>query len=196
MAEHQSTGELLTNGQFANGDFLGWSVSDHEQIFLARQESGHVAVLMPVPYLSGISLRQRVTQERASGKYILTFWIRTSDKRGNAVPGIARNTNVHLWVHPLDEGVGYWYRLDPPAVQFWGRRVYHFLLEDRGTLQFEIYFNNYNARPDAQHFTPIEREGYEQLAVVDESPELVLPADSDVGDWPYAIRHVSLFKAA
>ncbi|VVE81285.1 hypothetical protein [Pandoraea sputorum] len=196
MAEHQSTGELLINRDFANGDFFGWSVSDPEKIFLARQESGHVAVLMHVPYASRIALQQQVTQERASGSYILSFWLRTSDKRGNAIPGLARNTTVHLWMHPLDGQVGYWDILDPAAAQFWGRRVYRFSLKDRGSIRFAIYFNNDNARLDTQRAMPIGREGYERLALVDESPDLVLPADSDVGQCPYAVRDVSLFKVA
>ncbi|VVE81283.1 hypothetical protein [Pandoraea sputorum] len=196
MIDQQSTGELLTNGHFATGDFSGWSVSDAEKIFLARQENGHVAVLMPLPYDTRVVLRQEVARQRASGSYIFSFWLRTSDKRGDALPDTTRKTTIHLWVHPLDGGTGHWVSLNPVAVPFWSKLVYRFSLEDRGEVRFEIYFNNESGRPDASHSLPIGREGYQQLAVIDESQDLVAPADADVGECPYAIRDVSLFKTA
>ncbi|VVE71024.1 hypothetical protein PAN31117_03898 [Pandoraea anapnoica] len=196
MADQQSTGELLTNGHFATGDFAGWSVTHPEDIFLARQEGTHVAVIMPVPYDARVLLRQEVVRERASGSYIFSFWLRTSDKRGDAFPDITRKTSIHLWLHPHDGGDGLWVILDPVAVPFWSKSVYRFSLKDRGRMRFEIYFNNENGRPDALRSPPIGREGYQQLDVIDESPDLVLPADFDVGDCPYAVRDVSLFKAA
>ncbi|MCE4059271.1 hypothetical protein LXM60_03500 [Pandoraea sputorum] len=196
MADQQSTGELLTNGHFATGDFSGWSVSDPENIFLARQESGHVAVLMPLPYDTRVVLRQEVVRQRASGSYIFSFWLRTSDKRGDALPDITRKTTIHLWVHPLDGGTGHWVALNPVAVPFWSKQVHRFSLEDRGEVRFEIYFNNESDRPDAHPWTQTGRENYRRLVVVDESPATDQSDVPRTDQSPYAIRDVSLFKTA
>jgi len=196
MTEYQSTGELLTNGNFATGDFSGWSVTHPESIFLARQEHGHVAVLMPIPYGTSDKVRQVVFPDRASGSYVLSFWLRTSDKRGDAFPDLIRKATIHLWLHAEDGGGSTWTILDTLAAAIWIKHVYRFSLEDRGRMRFEIYFKNENGGPDELRSPPVGLEGYQQLDVINESPDLALPADVQVGECPYAIRDVSLFKTA
>lgn len=196
MAEKQNSGELFVNGDFATGDFTGWTPGSDEYMSVVPYEGRHIAVLKPVPYAVKINLTQMVVRERTDGDYVFGFWIRTSDERGNPVPGVTRVATVVMWVHPRDNlGDGMVRSMLPVVTSNWIKYTWHFSINGRLNQDFEVSFKNERKRPDDASAPPAAQDGYQTITVPNEGPVPDSLENEDDDNCPFAIRDVTLFKA-
>ncbi|AKC70567.1 hypothetical protein [Pandoraea oxalativorans] len=194
MTEKQTSGELFVNGDFATGDFSGWSVGSDASMSVVPNEGRHIAVLKPVPYGVPITLNQTVVRERSDGDYVFGFWIRSSDADGNAVPGVRYITVVTMLIHPRDNlGSGKIRTMNAVVTSYWVKYTWRFSIEGRRNQDFEVVFKNERKRPDDALILPAGRDGYETVIVPNEDPAPKTLNDDD--NSPFAIRDVTLFRA-
>ncbi|WP_157122689.1 hypothetical protein [Pandoraea oxalativorans] len=194
MAEKPTSGELFVNGDFATGDFTGWTVVNDEYMSVVPNEGRRVAVLKPVPYGARIYLSQLVVRDRSDGDYVVGFWVRTSDANGDSVPGVTRRTAVQMWVHPRDNlGDGLWRSMSGAATSSWAKYTWQFSIKGRRNQDFEIVFQNERRRPDGLSTLPAGRDGYHTILGPNEGAAPAALDDDD--NCSFAVRDVTLFRA-
>ncbi|WP_140413259.1 hypothetical protein [Pandoraea sp. PE-S2T-3] len=194
MTEKQAHGELLVNGNFAIGDFSGWMSWTPEDMAIVPQEGKNIAVLAPVPYGAKVVLRQLIDRESSDGAYVVGYWLRTSDKQGDAVRGVTRKATINLVIHPTDGGLGQFYILSTVATSSWVKHVFRFWIEGRANQQFELYFKNEKLQPQDAAAPPAEMDNYTTVSLSDDGPDLATPNDDDDDNCAFALRDAVLFK--
>ncbi|WP_157122688.1 hypothetical protein [Pandoraea oxalativorans] len=196
MTEKQTSGELLVNGDFATGDFTGWSLWDGVYMSVVPNEGGHVAVLKPVPYNIGQWLGQLVVRDRSDGDYAVGFWLRTSDAYGNPVPGVTRKVTSVMSIHPYDDlGIGYTFHFPSVATSSWRKYTWKFSVKGRLNQGFSFSFLNERKRPDGSLALPEGTQGYEMVMVPNEGQEPETLNEPDDDNCSVAIRNATIFKA-
>lgn len=197
MSEKQSPGELMVNGDFATGDFSGWTNWTDDFMSVLPLEGRNVALLKPTGYKEPPNLTQKVDSDRPDGDYVFSYWMRTSDENGNELPGTWRWVTIQFYVHPLDYlGPGQIHFMDTIAFYVWVKRSRRFSIRGRKLQQFQPFFWNEARRPANAAARPVDLEGYETTVWPYEDSEPPSGLQDEQTECPILLRDVSIVKVA